>query len=145
MVCCCNLLSMLLAFHHGAVQIFSLWMKHLIREQSHHQRGHCKNLNSDCTSHITDISVTPNCKVTATCNQMNAPCEHLRRKKAPQCAWSIRRDAGHVLRMQETSPCSCYCALLARGQFLESARTCPYMFIYLSRPCEHVYGTELKA
>ena len=32
-----------------------------------------------------------------------------------------------------------------QGQFIESARTCPDMFIYLSRPCEHVYGIELKA
>ena len=56
-------------------------MKHLIREKTH-LRGHCENLNRDCTLGTSETSKTPNCEVTATCNQMNAPCEHLRKKKA---------------------------------------------------------------
>ena len=127
--CCCNLLSMWLDFHRAAAQI-CLWMKHLIREKSHHLRRHCENLKSDCTSRIFDISKTPNCKVTATCKQMNAPCEHLRRKKAPQYVFSIRQDKGQVLPMLETFPSSCYSALLASGSFssrLGHARICLFI------------------
>ena len=40
----------------------------------------------------------------ATCNQMNAPCEQLRSKKVPHCAWSIQRNVGHVLRISEKIP-----------------------------------------
>ena len=127
-----------LTIHCAAVQIF-LCMKRLIREKSHHLRGHCENLNGDCTSSISDISKT------GTCNQMNALCEHLWSKKAPECVWYIRRDVGQVLRTWETFPCSCYSPLLARGKFLESPRTCSYMFVYLSRSCEHVYGIGLNA
>ena len=37
-------------------------------------------------------------RLTATCNQMNAPCEQLRSKKDPHGAWFIRRDVGQDLR-----------------------------------------------
>ena len=30
-------------------------------------------------------------KITATCNQMNTPCEQLRSKKGPHCAFSLTR------------------------------------------------------
>ena len=141
--CCCNLLSMWLDFHRAAAQI-CLWMKHLIREKSHHLRRHCENLKSDCTSRIFDISKTPNCKVTATCKQMNAPCEHLRRKKAPQYVFSIRQDKGQVLPNVGNIPFQLLQCTSGQWKFLESARTCPYMFIYLSRCCEHVYRIELR-
>ena len=33
-------------------------------------------------------------RLTATCNQMNAPCEKLRSKKSPPFSWLIPRDVG---------------------------------------------------
>ena len=79
--------------------IFAFGRSTSLERRATYQIGHFENLNSDCTSDITDISMTLNCEATATCNQMNAPCEHLRSRKAPQCVWSIGRDVGQVLRM----------------------------------------------
>ena len=79
--------------------IFAFGRSTSLERRATYQMGHFENLNSDCTSDITDISMTLNCEATATCNQMNAPCEHLRSRKAPQCVWSIGRDVGQVLRM----------------------------------------------
>ena len=59
-------------------------------------------------------------RLTATCNQIDAPCEQLPSKKAPDCAWSIQQDVGQGLRMQETFSCSYYGALLATQQVLKS-------------------------
>ena len=39
--------------------------------------------------------------LTPTCNQMNAPCEQIHRKKVLHCAWSIRRDVGQDLFLQK--------------------------------------------
>ena len=64
----------------------------------------------------------------AACNQMNAPLKQLRSKKLPQCAWSIRRDVGQGLRMQETFHCGCYVALVARGQVLQTAGAWRFIF-----------------
>ena len=47
--------------------------------------------------------------------------------KDPQCAWSIRRDVGHDLRMLETFSCRCYGAPLPKRMVLESARACLFM------------------
>ena len=58
--------------------------------------------------------------LTATCNQINGPCEQLPSKKTPHSAWSIGRDVGEVLHMQETFSCSYYGALLARWQVRKS-------------------------
>ena len=66
-------------------------------------------------------------RLIAPCNQMNPPCEQLRSKKDLHCAWSIRRDVGHDLRMQEIFPCKCNGELLARGQVHKSAGAFPFI------------------
>ena len=67
----------------------------------------------------------------ATCNQMNAPCEQLSSNKVPNCAWSIRQDVDQDLRcLRKTFTCSCHIALLSRGQFLESAHSRIYVFFF---------------
>ena len=67
-------------------------------------------------------------RLNAACNQMNAPLKQLRSKKLPQCVWTIRRDVGQGLRMQETFHCGCYGVLLARGQALQMAGACRFIF-----------------
>ena len=67
----------------------------------------------------------------ATCNQMNAPCEQLSSNKVPNCAWSIRQDVDQDLRcLRKTFTCSCHIALLSRGQFLESAHSRIYVLFF---------------
>ena len=67
--------------------------------------------------------------LTATCNQMNAPCEQLRSKKVPHWTSPTPRDVGQVLRKKKTVPCSCYGALLSKEQFLETAQSPIYGFL----------------
>ena len=57
-------------------------------------------------------------RLNAACNQMNALLKQLQSRKLPQCVWSIRRDVGQGLDMQETFHCGCYGALVARGRIL---------------------------
>ena len=64
----------------------------------------------------------------AACNHMNALLKQLQNKKLPQCAWSIRRDVGQGLRMQQAFPCSCYGALVVRGQVLQTGGACRFLF-----------------
>ena len=64
----------------------------------------------------------------AACNHMNALLKQLQSKKLPQCAWSIRRDVGQGLRMQQAFPCSCYGALVVRGQVLQKGGACRFLF-----------------
>ena len=64
----------------------------------------------------------------AACNQMNALLKQIQSKKLPQCAWSIRRDVGQGLRMQQAFPCSCYGALVVRGQVLQKGGACRFLF-----------------
>ena len=59
---------------------------------------------------------------------MDAPCDQLQSKKVSHCAWSICRDVDQVLRNQKSFRCSCYGALQARGQFIESAQSPIYVF-----------------
>ena len=64
----------------------------------------------------------------AACNHMNALLKQLQSKKLPQCAWSIRRDVGQGLRMQQAFSCSCYGALVVRGQVLQTGGACRFLF-----------------
>ena len=93
--------------------------------------------NSEASSKVETLSIIdaaqkffrhPAARLPAACNQMNAPCKQLRNKKVLQCAWSLRLDVGQGLLMQETFPCSCYGALLTRGQVLLSAGAGPFIF-----------------
>ena len=67
-------------------------------------------------------------RLNAACNQMNALLKQLQSKKLPQCVWSIRRDVGQGLHLQETFHCGCYGALVARGQALQVAGACRFIF-----------------
>ena len=71
----------------------------------------------------TEICRGQSCKVN--CNQQpdDSQCELLSRsKKSPHYEWSIRKDEGQVLHMQETIPCICYGMLLLKEQVLELAQ-----------------------
>ena len=93
--------------------------------------------NSEASSKVETLSIIdeaqkffrhPAASLLAACTQMNAPLKQLRSKKLPQCAWSIRRDVGQGLHMQETFHCGCYGALVARGQVLQTAGVCRFIF-----------------
>ena len=93
--------------------------------------------NSEASSKVETLSIIdaaqklfrdPAARLPAACNQMNALLKQLRSTKGYQCAWSIRKDVDQCLPMQETFPCSCYSALLARAQVLLSPRACPVIF-----------------
>ena len=101
-------------------------MKHRDKKRASSER--ISNFKTMSSSHVSLKLLRDRAlRLTATCNQMNASCEQLRSKKEPHCAWSIRGDVGQDLRMQETSSCSCNGAFLARGQVLESAKTCRFI------------------
>ena len=67
-------------------------------------------------------------RLNSACNQMNAPLKQLRSKKLPQCVWTIRRDVGQGLRMQQAFPWSCYGVLVVRGQVLQTGGACRFLF-----------------
>ena len=81
-------------------------------------------------------------RLNAACNQMNALLKQLQSRKLPQCVWSIRRDVGQGLHMQETFHCGCYGALVARGP---NFGTYWSHYKYLSRPSWQMFGILQKA